>query len=456
MDDERQAALRRLPAVSRLLSDTDVQIAAVGLREDVVTAVVRRVQERARRAILAGDIAAGDRLTNQVGVELRMLGSGASGRVINATGVILHTNLGRAPVSAHAAAAMEEAAANYLPLEMDLETGERGGRGREVELLLCALTGAERALVVNNNAAAVMLVLAAVAVGRSVIVSRGEAVEIGGGFRVPDVLRQSGARLVEVGTTNRTYVRDYESAIDDSTAAILRVHASNFLIVGFTTQPSVGEVAKLAHAHGILALEDVGSGCLLDTTRYGLSAEPQLGDSIAAGVDLVMASGDKLLGGPQAGLIIGSAAAVERVVRHPLARALRADKTALAGLATTLRHYVRGEAEEHIPVWWSISREPGFLRGRVEHWIGALGTGMLRETEAVVGGGAMPGRTMPSFGLALHGARLPPAELAKRLRLGEPAIIARVGADEVILDARTVLADQDNDLVSAAKAALGG
>jgi len=456
MNDAQEAALRRLPAVSRLLDDETVQSAASGLRDDVVADVARRAQEQVRRAILAGDANAGNNLLALILDELGVLNRVDPVTVINATGVIVHTNLGRAPVSAAAAVTMSAAAANYLPLEMELETGERGGRGREVEQLLRALTGAERALIVNNNAAAVMLVLAAVAAGRGVVVSRGEAVEIGGGFRIPEVLRQSGAQLIEVGTTNRTYLRDYAVAIDDTTAALLKVHASNFLVLGFTAATTVAEIATLAHERGILALEDVGSGCLLDTTRYGLSAEPTLGDSIAAGMDLVMASGDKLLGGPQSGIILGSAAAIERVARHPLARALRADKTALAGLAATLRHYARGEAEEQIPVWWSISRDVAWLRGRVQGWIAELGTGTSRETEAVIGGGALPGRTLPSVGLALRGANWSPADLASRLRVGQPAVVARVEADHVVLDARTVLVGQDDDLLVALRAALRG
>ena len=305
MDQARAAALRALPSVSELLSDERVRMAATGLLPDIVSGAVRRAQEAARARILAGEPAPTGDIAGTAAAELRLLAGGQARTVINGTGVIIQTNLGRAPVSSSAADAMREVASGYVALETRLDSGLRGGRGDEVSALLRALTGAERTLVVNNNAAAVTLTLAALATGREVIVSRGEAVEIGGGFRVPDVLRQSGARLVEVGTTNRTYVADYARAITDETAALLRVHASNFAVIGFTAKPELDELSRLARERGVLALEDVGSGCLLDTARYGLAHEPTLGESIAAGVDVVCASGDKLLGGPQAGLILG-------------------------------------------------------------------------------------------------------------------------------------------------------
>ncbi len=286
--------------------------------------------------------------------------------VLNATGVVVHTNLGRAPVSPETAEAMREAAAHAVPLEIERESNERGGRMREIGGLLRALTGAESALVVNNCASAVLLVLAAVATGKEVVVSRGEAVEIGGGFRVPDVLRQSGARLVEVGTTNRTYARDYAAATTEETGAYLKVHPSNFRAFGFVHSASTAELVVLAREHGLPVLEDLGSGALLDTSRFGLAPEPTLTEAIAAGADLVMASADKLLGGPQGGIIIGSASWVERVARHPLARAVRADKTALAGIAATLRHYLRGEAESQVPVWRMIAAPESEIRARVD------------------------------------------------------------------------------------------
>lgn len=337
-----------------------------------------------------------------------------------------------------------------------METGDRGGRGDDVQRLMQVLTGAERTLVVNNNAAAVLLTLASTCSGRDVVVSRGEAVEIGGGFRVPDVLMRSGAQLVEVGTTNRTYVSDYEQATNEQTAAYLKVHASNFVVVGFTSAASVSDLAPLAAERGVLLIEDVGSGCLLDTADFGLQHEPTLAESIAAGADVVCASGDKLLGGPQAGLILGSAAAVERIAKHPLARALRADKTSLAGLATTLRHYIRGEAFEHIPVWWAISREPDWLEERIRGWKRDLGLPGLSavQTQSVVGGGSLPGRTQPSWALAIETSRDTADEIARRLRTGSPKLVPRVVDGRVAIDARTVLQDEDHLVLAAVRGIL--
>jgi L-seryl-tRNA(Ser) seleniumtransferase len=334
----------------------------------------------------------------------------------------------------------------------------------ELSQLLSLLTGAEAGLVVNNNAAAVLLVLSTFCAGRAVLVSRSQAVEIGGGFRIPDVLRQSGARLVEVGTTNRTYVRDYAEAISDDTAAILSVHWSNFRIIGFTAQPELGELAELAHARGLLLIEDLGSGALLDTAAYGLAHEPTVQEAIAAGADLVCFSGDKLLGGPQAGIIVGRRELIEQVERHPLARALRADKTALAGTAVTLRHYLRGEAIDKIPVWRMIATPLAPLEARCQTWQSALRDLVETEivaTDATVGGGSLPGETLPSRALALGAeaiAEVVPGltveELARRLRTGQPPVVGRVEADRLLLDARTVLPEQDEALVEALRRSL--
>lgn len=453
MDDDRSRALRALPAVSTLLQDPAVIASARDLLPLAVTAVVRTVLEDARANLLSGQLDAADQLSERVVHELEVLTGQRSKLVINGTGVVIQTNLGRAPVSEETAAAMAAAATSYLALETNLESGERGGRGSEIESMMRALTGAERTLVVNNNAAAVLLTLAATSSGRGVIVSRGEAVEIGGGFRIPDVLQQSGARLIEVGTTNRTYLRDYESAIDDETAALLRVHASNFAIVGFVARPELRELADLARRSGVLSIEDVGSGCLLDTSSYGLAHEPTLTESIAAAVDVVCASGDKLLGGPQAGLIIGRAEVVDRIRRHPLARALRADKTCLAGIEATLRHYLRGDAQEKIPVWWSISRESEWLESRARDWAAAVGDrASVVPTDAVVGGGSLPGKTLPSFAISLRDPA--PDALAARLRLGNPHVVPRIVDGDVAIDARTVLPGQDDALVAALRSAL--
>lgn len=454
MTPAQSTALRALPAVSTLIAAPEITSAGSGLDSEVITRVVRREIERTRLRLLAGDIDAGARLRSAIIGQLRLISGNESNHVINATGVIIQTNLGRAAVSEAAAAAMRDAAATQLALETELEHGQRGGRGSEVEALLRVLTGAESALVVNNNAAAVLLTLMATSSGRQVVVSRGEAVEIGGGFRIPDVLRQSGAELVEVGTTNRTYVADYAAAINDQTAALLKVHASNFAIVGFTTTPTLQELSDLAHERGVLALEDAGSGCLLDTTVYGITHEPMIAESVSAGVDVICASGDKLLGGPQAGIIIGRRDLVAVIARHPLARALRSDKVTLAGVAATLRHYARGEAPECIPVWWSIAREPQWLRERVERWRDQLGgRGDVVATDAVVGGGTLPGRTLPSFALAFDGGEGGADKLARTLRVGTPHVVPRVDHQRVLVDARTVLPRQDAPLLEALQSA---
>ncbi len=461
LDADRQQQLRNLPAVSTLCQHPAVRPFVDELGERAVVQVVQEALASARQSILATG-----RSGNVLATVLRELERLARPRlepVINATGVVIHTNLGRAPVSDDAAAAMADAARRYSALEIDLETGRRGGRMAEISRLLSLLTGAEAGLAVNNNAAAVLLVLSTFCAGRAVLVSRSQAVEIGGGFRIPDVLRQSGARLVEVGTTNRTYVRDYQEAITDETAAILSVHWSNFRIIGFTHQPALAELATLAHAHGLLLIEDLGSGALLDTTQYGLAHEPTVQEAIAAGADLVCFSGDKLLGGPQAGLIVGRKQLIERLERHPLARAIRADKTALAGIAATLRHYLRGEAVEKVPVWRMIAAPLAVLEERCRAWASALSSSVdcsIVATEATVGGGSLPGETLPSVALAIPArsvherAGCTLEEFARRLRLGRPSVVGRVEDDRLLLDARTVLPEQDAQLIAAVRAAL--
>jgi L-seryl-tRNA(Ser) seleniumtransferase len=370
---------------------------------------------------------------------------------INATGVIVHTNLGRAPLSRAARAAMDAVSRGYSNLEFDLDSGERGSRHGHLEGLLRRATGGETGLAVNNNAAAVLLALTALCAGREVVISRGQLVEIGGGFRIPDVLRQSGARLVEVGTTNRTYARDYAEAITERTAALLRVHSSNFRVVGFTHEADAAELAALAHAHGLLLLDDVGSGALLPTDRYGLAPEPTVQASLAAGADLTMFSGDKLLGGPQAGVIAGRATLVERVRRHPLARAVRLDKASLAALAATLLHYVRAEAPREVPVWRMIAMPLDALERRAAGWAAALtGDVSLVDGRSVVGGGSLPEESLATRLLAL---RLPdPTAAAAALRRGDPPVIARIERDLLLLDPRTVDPDEDEVVLRALRA----
>ncbi|HET7035597.1 MAG TPA: L-seryl-tRNA(Sec) selenium transferase [Thermomicrobiaceae bacterium] len=461
----RRESLRRLPAISSILADPAIALLLDQFQPELATKVAQRVVDGIRAEILAGrdDISA-DHVISAAARELRLLLAPRLHAVINGTGVIVHTNLGRAPVGAVAAAAMAEAASRYTPLELELESGRRGGRMTEISRLMALLTGAEATLVVNNNAAAVLLVLSALCAGREVILSRGQAVEIGGGFRVPDVMAQSGARLVEVGTTNRTYARDYAAAIGEQTAALLAVHWSNFRIIGFTHQPTLAELAEVAHQHGLVLLEDLGSGALADTAPYGLRHEPTIGESLAAGVDIVCASGDKLLGGPQAGIICGRRELVQSVAAHPLARALRADKTTLAGLAATLRHYVAGDYTFTVPVWRMLAAPLDALQERCRAWQAALddlAPAQVVASRAAVGGGSLPGDTLESRALALDAATATKCgmtldELARRLRAGTPPVMPHVEDGRLLIDARTVLPDQDEGVVAALRAALMG
>jgi len=366
--------------------------------------------------------------------------------VINATGVILHTNLGRAPLSRAALAAIWEVSVGYSTLEYDVVKGQRGARSLHAEDLLKRLTGAEAALVVNNNAAAVLLVLTALGKRRGVAIARSQLVEIGGGFRVPDVMKQSGARLVEVGTTNRVHRYDFEQAVaEQSLALILRAHRSNFQIIGFTSEPTLAEMAEVAHQAGIPLVDDLGSGSLLDTARFGLAHEPMVQESLAAGADLVCFSGDKLLGGPQAGIIVGKADLVARLKKHPLARAMRADKLCLAALSATLLHYLKDEAIRDIPVWRMIATPTEALRNRAEAWREHLAQGEVIPGQSTVGGGSLPEETLPTFLLALS-SNSPNRNLA-RLRQEVPPVVARLQNDRLVLDPRTVLQEQDAALL---------
>jgi L-seryl-tRNA(Ser) seleniumtransferase len=381
--------------------------------------------------------------------------------VINATGVIINTNLGRAPLSQEALQAVERVAGGYSNLEYELEAGQRGSRHTHVTALLRELTGAKAALVTNNNAAAVLLALTALAAGREVVISRGQLVEIGGGFRVPDVMRQSGCQLVEVGTTNRTRLSDYAAAITERTSLLLTVHPSNFQITGFTESTPVEALTELAHQHGLLLMDDLGSGCLLASERYGLGHEPMPQESIAAGADVVCFSGDKLLGGPQAGILVGKAAVLERIGRHPLMRAVRIDKMTLAALEATLRHYQREEAETRIPIWRMIAASPRSIAGRSASWVSKLQKygipARMQRGESTVGGGSLPGEKLPTTLLALDAGNvsIPLDELAKRLRLHSSPIIVRILRDTLLLDPRTVLEEQDKEVVLALVEELG-
>ena len=367
--------------------------------------------------------------------------------VLNASGVILHTNLGRAPLSRDAIQAMQEAAIGYSNLEFDFKTGRRGSRLVHAEDLLKRLTGAGAALVVNNNAAAVLLVLTALARRRRVVLARSQMVEIGGGFRVPDVMKQSGAKLVEIGTTNRVHLSDYEQAISaEPIALVLRAHRSNFRIVGFTSEPTFKEIVQVAHAAGLPVVDDLGSGSLFDTTRFGMGPEPTIQESLEAGADLVCFSGDKLLGGPQAGIILGSPGLIAKLKKHPLARAIRADKLCLAALSATLLHYLKDQAETQIPIWRMISTSTEVLESRALEWVTRLGQGEVIPGFSTVGGGSLPGETIPTFLLALE---IPnPNRFLARLRSSTPPVIARIEDERVVLDPRTILPEQEPILLS--------
>jgi L-seryl-tRNA(Ser) seleniumtransferase len=439
---------RDLPSVDRLLQDPRLR----ELPRAQVVQAARQVLDEARQAAVDGGWAHRlDELPVLVAQRVAHASEPRLRPVINATGVVIHTNLGRAPLSPAALEAARIAGEGYTNLEYDLRAGERGSRHNLVSELLRNLSGAEDALVTNNNAAAVLLILSTLAQGRQAIISRGQLVEIGGGFRIPDVMRQSGVELVEVGTTNRTYASDYEAAIGESTAVLLRVHASNFLQVGFVHQPTLAELVSVAREHDLGVVDDLGSGSLLDTSRFGLSKEPMVQDSVAAEADVVCFSGDKLLGGPQAGIIVGRGAAIASLRRHPLMRAIRPDKITLAALGATLAHYVRGEAEREVPVWRMLAASPEHLMARASKMAERLG-GQAIETRSAIGGGSLPGQTQPSWAVALPGEDAD--GLAARLRGARPPVIARIDAGRVLLDVRSVLPEQDGLLEEAVSGAL--
>ncbi len=442
--------LRSLPSVDALLQDHTLRDLEQRHGHAVLVQACRAALDAARKGILAGhEPPMPALLIDDVRERVERAVRPSLLPVINATGVIIHTNLGRAPLSQDALAAMRTVAQGYSNLEYDLTGGERGSRYTHAEAVLTRLTGAPAALVVNNNAAAVMLVLAAFAQDREVVISRGQLVEIGGGFRVPDVMRQSGARLVEVGTTNRTRIDDYARAITDRTAMLLHVHPSNFRIIGFTEEVPLADLVALARERGLMTVDDLGSGALLDTSAYGLVHEPTPQEALGAGVTLVSFSGDKLLGGPQAGIILGAKETIDHLKRHPLTRALRVDKVTLAGLQATLLHYLKGEAVKKVPIWAMIAATRQELDARASQWSERLRAAHLDasvvDSESTVGGGSLPGETLPTRALALAVAS--PDAYAERLRQNSPPIIARIEAERLIFDPRTVLPSDESALL---------
>jgi L-seryl-tRNA(Ser) seleniumtransferase len=456
---------RGLPAVNDVLAVPDIQTLARDHAHELIVAAVRAELSDLREQIRQGlavdgrgtveDVAA--RVARRLAEELRP----KLRAVINATGIVLHTNLGRAPLAEEAAMAAFEAARGYLNLELDLDTGKRSSRQIAVREWICRLTGAESATAVNNNAAATVIVLRAVAAGKEVIVSRGQLIEIGGSFRIPEIMAVSGAILREVGTTNITRLADYERAIGPNTGALLQVHSSNYRISGFTQSVPLGELTDLGKKHGLPVIDDIGSGALLDFSRFGFRDEPVARASITAGADLVLFSGDKLLGGPQAGLIAGRKEWIQMIEKDPLMRALRLDKMTLAALETTLRLYLNeARALSEVPVLRMLGTPPEELRQRAETLAGRLrevaGLADVRVTEdvAYVGGGSLPDQTMKSWVVEVKPASVSDDELARRLRLGTPAVLARLRDGKLVLDVRTMFAHQESPLVEAVRQAL--
>lgn len=437
---------RDIPSVDQILKHprTEQLLGAYGHAWTV--SAIREVLDELRQSLPnLAEIPSDAELENSLESILQKQSQPSLRPVINATGVLLHTNLGRAPLSQAALAAVESVACGYSTLEYDLTKGKRGKRDIHASALLTRLTGGESALLVNNNAAAVLLALSALSKGKKVAISRSQLVEIGGGFRIPDVMKQSGAKLLEVGTTNRTRLADFEQAIAEGASMLLVAHQSNFRIIGFTEEPILEDLAKLAHLHNVPLMVDLGSGAFLDTAKYGLAHETTVQETLAKGADLVCFSSDKLLGGPQAGILIGKADLLTKIRRHPLYRAIRADKLCLAALSATLLHYLKGEAEQAIPLYQMLSRSIESLQAQVQKWIDRLQAGSVVEGFSTIGGGSLPGETLPTCLLALKVKS--PTKLAATLRGANPPIIARVQEDLLLLDPRTVLPWQEETLL---------
>ena len=446
-----QDVLRRLPSVDTLINTPEVADLIEEYGRPLSVAGARTILENWRLCISSSisDIPDDGQLIVELGSWLKGVVAPTLQPVINATGVIVHTNLGRAPLSSQAIKSTMDAASSYSNLEYDLDQGSRGSRSVHAEDLLVRLTGAEAALVVNNNAAAVLLMLTTLCQGKDVLISRGQLIEIGGGFRIPDVLRQSGARLVEVGTTNKTHLHDYERAIGENTGAILVAHHSNFKVVGFASEPSLAELADLAKTAGIHLLFDQGSGALLDVEPYGLESDPTVQEGLSSGADIIAFSGDKLLGGPQAGILCGSKNLITAMKGHPLARAVRADKLCLAALSATLNSLVTGRATREIPIWQMIATPLDELDAKANDWVKQLAMNGIDadviDGESTVGGGSLPGSSIPTRVVAIASGN--PDHLAKLLRSSDPPVIGRIAKDQMLLDPRTVLPGQEQDLL---------
>ncbi len=453
-------AFRSIPPVNDIADMISKRIGGL-VTPEIGLSLARRVQSDVRKELQSGSPDdSGLLVARWLEQVAQTLTTPRLGRALNGTGIVVHTNLGRAPISERAGEAMLLAATSSVALEIDPLSGQRGGRMDEISKLLSILAGAEQSLVVNNNAAAVLLALTALAHGKKVAVSRSEAVEIGGGFRIPDVLAQSGAKLMEVGTTNRTYARDYARAARDGAELFLKVHPSNFSIQGFIASPTLAELRGVADSTGAILIEDLGSGTLVGTETYGIDHEPTVQESIRAGANVVTFSGDKLLGGPQAGIICGEERLIDEIVSHPLARAVRADKTTLAGLAETLRHYIRGDYETLIPVWMAMAASEHALTRRAEdiaHAVRSVGIeAIATSTTNYVGGGSLPGKSLPGSAVRVKTTTSGKAsELARCLRQAAPVpIFGRIEDNAVFIELRTIMPEDDELLTESMRTCL--
>ena len=454
-EESTNKELRKLPSVEGILEADDIQAEIDRYSRPLVTQVVQAVLAQVREQILGGGARLPKtKILQRVKRCLSREWPGFLSPIINGTGIILHTNLGRAPLSQQTLSSLVDLSRNYCALEYELVSGKRGVRAQEAEKLLCLLSGAENALLVNNNAAAVFLILSVLAKDKEVIVSRGELVQIGGGFRIPEIMWQSGASLKEVGTTNKTFTDDYEQAISEQTALLLKVHQSNFAMRGFTHQVSTSELKMLGGKYGLPVVYDLGSGALLNTESFMLEHEPTVQEAIADGADLVCFSGDKLLGGPQSGIILGKKSYLDRLRRHSLMRVVRIDKMSAVALEATLRHYLKKEAVAKIPVWQMIACKVEELTLRAESVVKSLGqagiTALVRDGTSMVGGGSLPDQTLATKLVAIK-PPYPVEDFARRLRLATPPLLGRIEGRHLLIDMRTVMPPLDDTLVEVVK-----
>jgi L-seryl-tRNA(Ser) seleniumtransferase len=462
-EENPRAKLSLLPGVDRVLADEALASLRSQLSVEHLTAIIRQAVDQVREDVLGGGVVSDD-LKQDVfdGVKRRAAAFLAPSlkRVINGTGVVLHTNMGRAPLPQAAIDRIAETAGGYTNLELDLESGDRGSRTTLIESLVCRLTGAEAAAFVNNNAAAVLLALNTLAQGKEAVVSRGQLVEIGGSFRIPDIMERSGARMVEVGTTNRTHPKDFEDAITEETGLLLSVHPSNYEVVGFTSEVELKELVRIGHERGVPILHDLGAGCLVDTRSMGLGYEPLVSDSVEAGADVITFSGDKVLGGPQCGILVGKTDAIERVRKNPLMRALRCDKMTYAALEATLQLFLdENQLQSEHPVMRMLMESVDDVRVRAQDLVAAIGTVpaviSVIDSDGQVGSGALPIEKVASAAVRIEPERCSVDDLARQLRGGTPAVVGYTRGDVLHLDTRTISADDIADVAQAVRSALG-